>query len=138
MSRHNHIAVWVMVFALQGLGMAWYGLFSEPWVAGQGKTMEQLQNMEPDPTPYIFSFICAILSSYVISWLVIQLNKDTFAKGASLGIILFLGLSGASMALHYPFLGMSYTVLAIDLGMTLVATVLTAGVLAAWRKKEKV
>lgn len=134
MKNHNHIAVWAMIIIHQVLGYLWYSsfLFLNPWLAGQGRTADQLN--ASGPAPLVWSIITNILAAYTISWLVVKLNISGFVAGAKLGFILFMGFSLLALASHYKFLGIADSVMFIDLGLLLIWTVLTAGVLAAWRK----
>ena len=135
MIKHNHIAVWVIIIGHQLLGFLWYApqLFLNPWLAGQGKTATQLN--PKDPVPIVWAIVTTILNVYVLSWLVQKLGAKTFMEGAKIGMILFLGISLLDVAAHYKFLGIKDAVLFIDLGLIFVNTILTAGVLATWRKK---
>lgn len=135
MVKHNHLAIWIVIVAHQILGFVWYApqLFLNPWLEGQGKTYSQFT--PPDPIQIIWAIATTIINVYVLSWLVGKLGAKTFMDGAKIGIILFVGISLLDVAAHYKFLGIKDTVLFIDLGLIFINTVLTAGVLAAWRKK---
>jgi uncharacterized membrane protein (DUF485 family) len=143
MIRHNYLAIAVMVIANMGLGFLWYGfLFSKPWVmAAFGKTVEQMQaeNTEMSATPYIINIICIICICFFISWLVQKLNINTFSDGLKLGLAVSIGTVFPVLATHYAFLlnafaSKDYTVLLIDVGMSVVSMLMISGVLAVWKK----
>jgi hypothetical protein len=134
MKQHHHIAVWAMVIAHQILGFLWYSpwLFLPLRASSMGKTLEQA-NVQ-DPVAIVSDIVTTILAAYTISWLVQKLEMNTLAKGAMLGLILFAGIILQAIVPHYKFLLIPDAVLLMDLGLPLLWTVLTASVLAVWRK----
>ncbi len=137
MNKHHHKAIWIMIAIHQLMGFIWYSpaFFLSPWLAGQGKTVEQT-NMK-DPFPFIWDIATTILAAYTLSWLTNKLAAHTFVKGTWVGMLVFFGIILQAIAPHYKFLGMPDTVLFIDLGFPFLWTIVTTGVLAAWRKKDK-
>lgn len=134
MLNHNHLAVWAMVIAHQAAGFIWYSpfLFANPWVAGQGKTLEQMNSA--DPEPFVYSILASILACYFISWFVQAANSTTIKDGLIIGAFLSLGMVFPALAVHYKFLGISDNVLWIDLGMSALTTIMTVVVLSVWRR----
>lgn len=137
MIKHNYVAIAVMVVAHMIFGFLWYGvLFMETWSqAALGKSAAEVQQMEGSPIPYIINIIAAACTCLFLSWLVQKLNYTTFADGLKLGVYAVIGLVFPAIAVHYVFLGLSNTVLALDFSMSAILTLLTCGVLAVWRKK---
>jgi len=136
MGRHNHLAILAVVVIHQIVGFVWYSpvLFLSPWVHGQGKEVDQLN--QSDPVPFVVSIATSILVSYVVSWLVQVLKADTVKRGAGVGGILGIGVAAPAITMHYAFLGMSWNVIAVDALHSIVLLGLTGGLLAAWRPKE--
>ena len=42
MKSINHVAIIVAAIVFFAIGAVWYNVFSEPWLAGIGKTVDQL------------------------------------------------------------------------------------------------
>ncbi len=139
MIKHNYLAIIVMIIAHMVIGFLWYGVvFSETWShAALGKPVAEVQKQPMSAVPYIINIIGAACACFFISWLVQKLNITTFSGGLQLGVYAAIGLVFPALATHYLFLNISNTVLAIDLGMSITLTILTAGVLAAWRKNKE-
>ena len=140
MVKHNYLAILVMVILQLGIGFLWYGfLFAEPWaMEGYGKTIAEMQAVmggNDTSTPYIINAVLTIFHCFFMSWLVQRLSATSFSSGLMIGLYASLGLALPAIAIHYAFLGKSTTLIAIDAGMTAVVTMLTGGILAAWRKK---
>lgn len=141
MKSHNHIAIGALIVFHQVLGFLWYApfMFLHQWLEGRGITFEQmnasLQGENQDMTPFAYGFVGSLLSCYLISWLVVKLGLRTWKDGLILGLVVFAGLVFPALAPHYKFLAIADSVMLIDLGMSLVATLATCAVLAGWRKK---
>ncbi|HSR88937.1 MAG TPA: DUF1761 domain-containing protein [Candidatus Udaeobacter sp.] len=135
MKNHNHLAVWLVIILHQVLGYIWYApfLFLNVWLAGQGRTMAQLN--ASGPAPIIWSIVANIIAAYTISWLIIKLDVKNFWSGAKLGVVLSAGFFILGLGAHYKFLGIADSVVFIDLGLLFVWTIIAASILAAWRKK---
>ena len=89
-----------------------------------------------DPVALALDIVGWFLASYVIAWLIQKIGADTAAKGALLGLVLWLGLAVPTLAPHYAFAGVKPVVTVIDMANVLVACVMTGAILAAWPKKS--
>lgn len=143
MIRHNWLAIIILVVLHMAIGFLWYGVFfSEQWSqAAFGKSVQEMYdsyNGEMPMAPYIVNVIAAFCATLFLSWLVNKLNYNTFGEGLKLGLYASAGLIFPAIAVHYMFLYRTHTLLAIDLSMSVLITILTAGILAAWRKKPAV
>ncbi len=53
----NHVAVVVAAVLFFALGAGWYNLFSQPWLDGIGKTVEQIaKDNGGSPLPFVVGF----------------------------------------------------------------------------------
>ena len=134
MVRHHHRAILATVLLNQVVGLLWYShyLFLNPWAAGLGKKVSELDR--GNLAPFIGAIFGAFLSCYVISWLLQRLGANTGIKGASVGIILWVGIALPVFLSHYMFAGLSFSVLFIDALNALFVLVMTGFILATWRK----
>ena len=136
MVRHHHRAILVTVLLNQVVGFLWYSsyLFLNPWSAGLGKKVSELN--AGNLAPFIGAVFGAFLSCYVISWLLQRLGANTGGKGASVGIILWVGIALPVLLPHYMFAGISFSVLFIDALNALFILVMTGFILATWPKSR--
>jgi hypothetical protein len=136
MVRHHHRAILVTVLLNQVVGLVWYSpyLFLNPWTAGLGKKVSELD--KGNLAPFVGAIFGAFLSCYVISWLLQRLGANTGSKGASVGIILWVGIALPVLLPHYMFAGLSFSVLFIDALNVLFILVMTGFILATWRKSR--
>jgi hypothetical protein len=135
--KHNHAAIWLLIFSQLVLTVLWYSplLFHSVWIEEQGRRGQTAP--QHDNLPFVTAVFALIIGTYFISWLVQALERHSFKKGMKTGILLFLGIVAPSIALHYKFLDMSNLVLVIDLGLSFVLVVMSAGLLAGWKKKDQ-
>ena len=134
--RTNYPAVFVAALAYWVLGAAWYGiLFQKPWIALEHITIEQAQNVNP-VVPYIISFLLELLVAYSIAQLCIWRNADTASKGASIGVLVWIGFVGPISFMTYMFEMRSYTLFAINEFYPLAGLVLMGAILGGWKKKS--
>ncbi|MEY4731021.1 MAG: hypothetical protein RL020_2179, partial [Pseudomonadota bacterium] len=68
--------------------------------------------------------------------LIHRLDVRGFFAGVKLGAILFFGFVLFALAAHYQFLGVANQVMWIDLGQVFIWMILSAGIIAAWRKRN--
>ncbi len=134
----NHYAVWAAIIMGEVMGILWYSpaLFLNPWLAAQGRTMAQLE--ASPPWPPLWAFITSALTAYTIAWLIHRLDVRGFLAGAKLGVALFFGFVLFALGAHYQFLGVANQVLWIDMAQVFIWMVLTAGIIAAWRKRNAI
>lgn len=133
--RTNYPAVFVAALAYWILGAVWYGvLFQKPWMALEHITIEQSQSMSP-AIPYVISFLLELLVAYSIAQLCIWRNADTASKGASIGVLVWIGFVGPISFMNYMFEMRSYTLFAINEFYPLAGLILVGTILGAWKKQ---
>jgi hypothetical protein len=134
--KHNHAAIWLLVFAQLILTVIWRSplLFYSVWIEEQGRKMQSAP--QEDNLPFVTAVLSFIILNYFLSWLIQTLKRDTFKKGVVTGLILFGGLIVPILSMHYKLLDISNLVLLIDLGLSGILVVFSSGLLAVWRVKE--
>jgi hypothetical protein len=134
--RTNYAAVIVAAIAYWILGAIWYGvLFSKPWMALEHITVEQAQGVSP-VIPYIVSFLLEILIAYSLAQLCIWRNANTAGRGASVGVLLWIGFIGPISFMNYMFEMRPRTLFAINEFYPLAGLVLMGAIIGAWSKKS--
>ena len=133
--KTNYLAVFVAALAYWMLGAVWYGvLFSKPWMALEQMTIEKAQSVSP-VIPYIVSFLLELLIAYAVAQLCIWRNANTASRGASIGVLVWIGFVGPISFMNYMFEMRPYTLFAINEFYPLAGLILMGAILGAWKKK---
>ncbi len=133
--RTNYAAVVVAALAYWVLGALWYGfLFSKPWMLLEHMSMEQAQSMSP-VLPYVITFILNVLIAYSLAQICIWRNANTLSRGASVGVLLWIGFVGPVTFTTYMYEMRPWQLFAINQFYPLFGFVLMGAILGAWTKK---
>ena len=133
--KTNYPAVVVSAVAYWFLGALWYGvLFSKPWMAFEHMTDEQARGMNP-VLPYVVSFLLNLLIAYVLAQICLWRNATTAARGAALGILLWIGFVGPITYTTYMYEMRPWQIFAINQFYPLAGLCLMGAILGAWTKK---
>ncbi len=77
------------------LGMAWYGVFSQPWMDANLLTMEKIESAGNATPGYILSMIVAAISAVILSAILRRMKVHGWVEGlftgAGIGLIALLG-----------------------------------------------
>jgi Protein of unknown function (DUF1761) len=134
--RPNYVAVLVAAIAYWLLGAVWYGvLFGKQWMALENITPEQASSMNP-VAPYVISFILNLVIAFVLAQLCAWRNANTAARGAALGILMWIGFLGPVTYTTYMYEMRPKQLFAINEFYALVGMCLMGAILGAWPKKQ--
>jgi Protein of unknown function (DUF1761) len=136
----NYLAVMLAAVAAWLVGAAWYGVLAKPWVAAQGKTMEefkaQQEAMRASPVAYA-PFIIAFLAELVMAWMLAGVlghlgpGQVTLRNGVITAFFLWLGFVVTTMAVNYAFGARKPMLLAIDAGHWLAVLLVEGAIIGA-------
>ena len=133
--RPNYVAVFVAALVYWLLGAVWFAvLFSKPWMALEHITPEQASSMNPI-APYIISFILNLVIAFVLAQLCAWRNANTAARGAALGILIWIGFLGPVTYTTYMYEMRPKQLFAINEFYSLVGLCLMGAILGAWTRK---
>lgn len=133
--KTNYLAVVVAAIAYFILGGLWYGvLFNKTWMALEQMTIEQAKNVNP-AVPYIVSFLLELLIAYSLAQLCIWRNANTASRGASVGVLVWIGFVGPIALMTYMFEMRPRALYAINEFYPLAGLILMGSILGAWTKK---
>jgi len=133
--KTNYLAVVVAAIAYFVLGGLWYGvLFNKAWMALEQMTIEQTKSVNP-AIPYIVSFILELLVAYSLAQLCIWRNANTASRGASIGVLVWIGFVGPIAFMNYMFEMRPKALFAINEFYPLAGLILMGAILGAWKKK---
>lgn len=133
--KTNYAAVVVSAVAYWLLGAVWYGfLFSKPWMALEHITAAQAQSMNP-VLPYVITFVLNLLIAYVLAQICAWRNANTAARGAAVGILLWIGFVGPITFTTNMYEMRPMELFAINHFFSLVGLCLMGLIIGAWTKK---
>ena len=133
--RTNYPAVVVAAIAYFFLGYVWYGLlFNKPWMALEQMTVEKANSASP-VVPFIVSFLLELLIAYSLAQLCIWRNANTAGRGASIGVLMWIGFVGPITGMTYMFEMRPPTLWAINTFYPLAGLVLMGTILGGWKKR---
>jgi surface polysaccharide O-acyltransferase-like enzyme len=133
--RTNYPAVIVAAIAYWVLGGLWYGLlFSKSWMALEHMSDAQASSMNP-VLPYIVTFLLNLLIAYLLAQICIWRNANTFGRGASVGVLLWIGFVGPVTFTTYMYEMRPWQLFAINELYPLFGFALMGAILGAWTKK---
>ena len=104
-------------------------VFGTAWMAGIGKTRDQLG--QPGPA-YALTLVGALVSSYVLSLVVHLAAAKTIVDGALVGLVAGIGFVATTFGAAYLFAGRPRSLYFIDAGYQIVALIIIGAVLAIW------
>jgi hypothetical protein len=133
--KTNYLAVVVAAITYWFLGALWYALlFSKPWMALEHVTDEQARSMNP-VLPYVITFLLNLLIAFVLAQLCLWRSATTAARGAALGILLWVGFIGPITYTTYMYEMRPWQLFAINQFYPLVGLCLMGAILGAWTKR---
>lgn len=133
--KTNYVAVFVSALAYWVLGAVWYAaLFVKPWMALEQMTADKAASMNP-VLPYIITFVLNLLIAFVLAQICMWRGANTAARGAALGILLWIGFVGPVTFTTYMYEMRPMQLFAINEFYPLVGFCLMGAILGAWTKK---
>jgi len=134
--KTNYGAIVVSAVAYWMLGALWYGvLFGQRWMALEGITMEQAKSVNP-VLPYVITLVLNLLMAFVLAQLCLWRNANTAARGAAVGVLLWIGIVGPIVATTYMYEMRPKELFAINEFYPLVGLCLMGVILGAWTKSK--
>lgn len=134
-TKINTLAVVVAAIVYWLLGAGWFTILQKPWLAGIGKTMEQLQRDGASPAiAYTVAFVCNLIMAYVLGWVLVSTGEQTAVRGAMIGALMWVGLVATSFGTAYVFEGRSFQIFAISAGYPLAGLLAMGAIVGAWKR----
>jgi hypothetical protein len=128
----NFVALLVCALFLWFLGALWYSpvLFAEPWIAIIGrKSGEKPKGLV---TGMVGSFLGDFLLAFVMAHIVGWSGGRSFAWGAFVGFLCWLGFCAGPLYPQSVYEGRPIRYFAINGGYWLIGMVIVGGILAVW------
>ena len=133
--KTNYPAVLVCAVVYWLLGALWYDvLFSKQWMAYEQFTDAQTKSLGP-VWPYVLALAFNLLIAWVLAQICIWRNANTAARGAAIGVLLWLGIVGPITFTTYMYEMRPKGLFAINEFYPLVGLCLMGAILGGWKKK---
>jgi hypothetical protein len=134
--KKNYLAVLVGGVAYWILGAVWFGLiFGKTWLALENLNPQQMQSMANPWLPYVTSLVLDLLIAFALAELCAWRGANTAARGAALGILIWIGFVGPVMYTNSMFEVRPNALFAINGFYPLVGLCLVGAIVGAWTKK---
>src|SRR4029079_5710473 len=116
----NWLSILIAAVAAWLFGGVYYSLLGKPWMAAQGKTMEQCKaemaakSGAAKAAPFIIVFVAEIIMAWATYGILLHMNMFTLRAGAISGAALWLGFILTTIAGNYVFSGKKPMLIVID------------------------
>lgn len=101
----NILALVLGMVLNMGLGMLWYSpvLFAKPWMKEAGITQEEVNDTTGMGMVYGLTFLTALITSYVIGFIITNFDIDTVVSAILVAVIVWLGTDLSSLIKNWGF-----------------------------------
>jgi hypothetical protein len=133
----NHLAILLAAIVAWLGGAVYYTVLAKPWLAAQGKTVEQHKAEIAAETgarkwlPFVLAFVANLTMAWVLAGLVGHLGTVTIRSAVISGLFVWAGFTVSAMLVNNAFAGRRYMLTLIDAGHWLLVVVLM-GVVIGW------
>jgi uncharacterized membrane protein YsdA (DUF1294 family) len=116
----NWLAVVLATVASMALGMGWYMVLADRWVAATGKSRDELMGSGGSAAPFIWAAGCQLVMAYFIARLTpVVMSEVTWFTAALMGVHGWVGFIVTSMILNHRYQNQKWSLTAIDAGYLL-------------------
>lgn len=127
----NWLAVVVAAVVHQALGALWYGpLFGTAWLAGMGKTREDIG--APGPA-YAVSALASLVAAVALATFLTLPDSVSLGSGIGYGLLAGIGFVAAAIVTQSVFEDKNRTVTWIYVGYQIIGLAVMGAILGAWR-----
>jgi Protein of unknown function (DUF1761) len=137
--RTNYAAVIVCAIVYWLLGAVWFDwLFGKQWIVLEHVSAAQLSAAsQAGVWPFILTFLLNLVIAFALAQVCIWRKADTTARGATTGLLLWVGIVGPIVYTTYVYEMRPIQLFAINELFPLVGLCVMGGILGAWTKKAE-
>lgn len=116
----NFLSILIAAVMAWVFGGIYYTALSRPWLAAQGKTLEQCKAEQAgksalaNAAPFVLAFIGALLMTWVLYGILVHLNMFTVRAGLISGAFCWFGFVLTTMTVNNAFTGRKLMLTVID------------------------
>jgi len=130
----NLLAVFVSAVAAFAANFVWFTiLFRAPYIAGLGKTQEEMNQGPSAMVASTVQILGFLLMAYVLAWLALQTGRTSIGGALTLAFLAWLGFVAAIIVPMHAFQAFSWTFSAITVGGYLLALLIMGAIVGVWR-----
>ncbi len=134
----NYVAILVAAVGGWLTGAVWYGVLGKPWIAAQGKTMEEFKEQGAQKgeatayLPFVLAFVAAIVIAWVLAGMIGHLGQVTVRNGVISAGFGWLGFVATTITVNNAFGGRKFMLTLIDAGHWLAQMLVMGAIIGAW------
>jgi hypothetical protein len=131
----NFLSILIAAVAAWIFGGIYYTVLSKPWLAAQGKTLEQCKAEQAGKSgmakaaPFILVFVGEFVMAWVLYGILVHLNMFTLRAGIISGAFCWLGFVLPTVTANYAFGGRKPMLTVLDSAAWLGALIIIGAVL---------
>lgn len=133
----NWLSILIAAVVAWLFGGAYYTALSKPWMAAQGKTLEQCQaemaakSGAAKAAPFIIVFIGEIIIAWALYGILVHLNAFTLRGGGIAAVLVWFGFVVPTMTANNAFAGRRQMLTVID-GIGWLGAFVIIGAIVGW------
>ena len=132
----NHVAVVVAAVVFFAIGAGWYSVFQSAWLAGIGKSLDQLtRETGGSPMQFVIAFAAILVMCYTLAGIIGRATQPSTTTGVRDGAMVAIGIGSAAIALNYAFEARGVSLWLINAGYLLIGLVVAGAIIGGWRRK---
>lgn len=134
----NFLSILTAAVAAWIFGGIYYTALSKPWLAAQGKTMDQCKAEQAGKSrlamtmPFILAFVGALIMAWVLYGILRHLGTFTLRAGMISGAFCWFGFVLTTMTVNNAFGGKKLMLTVIDGVHWLIGLLIIGGIVGAW------
>lgn len=116
----NHMSILLAALAAWLFGAAYYTVLSRPWLAAQGKTMEQCQAEMAGKSkltiygPFVLAFVASAFMAWALYGVLLHLGRFTVRGGMISAALIWFGFVLTTLTVNNAFSGRKAMLTVID------------------------
>jgi hypothetical protein len=133
----NYLSIILAAVAAWLFGGAYYTSLSSPWLAAQGKTMEQCkiemagQSKLKTYLPFVLAFVGSLIMAWALYGILVHLKTFSVRAGMISGAIIWFGFVLTTITVNNAFSGRKPMLTVID-SVAWLGTLLIIGAIVGW------
>lgn len=129
----NFIALIVATIVSMAIGAGWYSALSNPWIAANGFSEEQVKAVNENSNPFIYvvAAVCHLIMAYILSGVIFHAGAMTLGNGLLTAFLIWIGFVVTTMSVNHRFQFKPWSLTAIDSGHYLLV-MLAQGAIIGW------